>query len=63
MSGWLAVIVFCIGGQCKFMVNTSDLYATEQECSERVFEMEEKIKAHGIEFTVPGCIPVRLRSV
>ena len=57
------MVVFCIGGQCKFMVNTSDLYATEQECSERVFEMEEKIKAHGIEFTVPGCIPVRLRSI
>ena len=63
MSGWLAVIAFCIGNQCKFLANISDLYATEQECSERVFEMEDKIRAHGIKFTVPGCIPVRLRSV
>jgi hypothetical protein len=63
MSGWLAVIVFCIGGQCKFWANTSELYNTEKECSEQVFAMEDKIRQHGIEFTVPGCIPVRLKTI
>ena len=63
MSGWMAIVAFCLGDQCSFMANTSELFKTEKECAVHVFKMEDSLNRQGIEVTIPGCIPVRVRGV
>lgn len=63
MSGWMAIVAFCLGDQCSFMANTSDLFKTEKECAAHVFKMEDSLNRQGIEVTIPGCIPVRVRGI
>lgn len=63
MSGWMAVVAFCLGGQCSFMANTSELFKTEKECAKVVWEMEDSLNKQGIEITIPGCIPVRVKGI
>jgi len=59
----MAIVAFCLNDQCSFVANTNDLFKTEKECAAYVFKMEDHLNRQGIEITIPGCIPVRVRSI
>jgi hypothetical protein len=59
MIGWLAVVAFCVPGECNFFADTRTPYPTMEACEERVNEVIDELEALGIPVVIPGCIPIR----
>jgi hypothetical protein len=59
MVKWLAIIAFCMEGQCAFWADTKKPYYTEEECQTAVVTQMYIMSVGGVdpEGMVPGCIP------
>jgi hypothetical protein len=59
MIKFLAIIAFCIEGQCAFWADTKTPYFTEEECQSAVVSQMYYMSTQGFdpEGMVPGCIP------
>jgi hypothetical protein len=61
MIKFLAIIAFCIEGQCAFWAETDKPYYTEKECQEAVVTRMKLMNAQGLplESMLPACIPTK----
>jgi hypothetical protein len=61
MIKFLAVIAFCIEGECMFWADTDKPYYTPQECEAKIEYQMYYMSTQGVrlESMVPGCIPTK----
>ena len=59
MIEWLAIVAFCVKGQCGFYAETKEPYTSEAACMVKVDQLESYLNKSGIETTFGGCIPVK----
>jgi hypothetical protein len=57
--GWLAVVAFCVSGECSFFADNRTPYPTMEACKGKVNEVIDRLEAVGIPVVIPGCIPIR----
>ena len=58
MIDWLAVIVICAGGECRFWADTTTPY-TKEDCEAKVIQMTAYFAEKGIEPALGTCLPLR----
>lgn len=63
MIDWLAVIVICAGGECRFWADTQTPYETRAACEKKVFEMSRYFAENGIEPALGTCLPIKFVKV
>ena len=63
MIDWLAVIVFCIGGECRFWADTKTPYETKEKCEAKVVEMYKYLQENDGNPAMGGCLPIRFTRV
>jgi aryl-phospho-beta-D-glucosidase BglC (GH1 family) len=61
--GWLAVVAFCLPGECNFFADTRTPYSTKEACEEKVNKVIDELNELGIEVIIPGCIPIRFNQI
>ena len=58
MTEWLAVIVICSAGECRFWADTKTPY-TKEACEAKVIQMTAYFAEKGIEPAIGTCLPLR----
>lgn len=61
MNTWLAIVVFCIQGECAFMVSSKQVLPTARECADKVGEYLTILKDYGADMTLPTCIYLKYK--
>jgi len=61
MSAWLAVVAFCINGECGFMVSNKNPMQTQEECAELLNTYLQILKVHGAEMVLPTCVQLKYK--
>jgi hypothetical protein len=59
MTEWIAVVAFCVSGECAFWAETKKPFYSREECEKVVVDMEEYLVENGADATLPTCIPLR----
>jgi hypothetical protein len=59
MIEWLAIVAFCVKGECGFYAETKEPYISEAACMVKVDQLESYLNRNGIDTTFGGCIPVK----
>jgi hypothetical protein len=59
MIEWLAIVAFCVKGECGFYAETKEPYTTEKLCLKKVDKIEYYLNSNGVETTFGGCIPIK----
>jgi hypothetical protein len=57
--GWLAVVAFCVSGECSFFADTKTPYPTLEACERKAAKVVNDMEEMGIPVVIPGCIPIR----
>ena len=63
MIDWLAVIVICAGGECRFWADTKTPFRTQEECHKVIVEMSQYFADNGIEPALGTCLPIKFVKV
>ena len=63
MAEWIAVIAFCMAGECAFWAETKKPFYSQQDCEKAVLVMDNYLRENGATATVPGCIPLKFTRV
>ena len=63
MNTWLAIVVFCIQGECAFMVSSKQVLPTAQECADKVGEYLAILKDYGADMAIPTCIQLKYKVI
>lgn len=61
MNTWLAIVVFCMNGECAFMVSNKEVMTTMRECEAKVNEYMAILESHGADMAIPTCIPLKYK--
>ena len=61
MNTRLAIVVFCIQGECAFMVSSKQALPTAQECADKVNEYMTILKHRGADMALPTCIYLKYK--
>ena len=59
MTEWLAVVVFCLGQECRFWSSTDKPFYKQSECQAIALEVERIFLENGAASTLSTCIPIR----
>jgi len=64
MVKFLAIIAFCVNGECAFWADTQTPYYHEKECQAAVVTQMHQLSLQGInpETMLPGCIPIKFKE-
>jgi hypothetical protein len=64
MVKFLAIIAFCLEGECAFWADTEAVYYTEEECEIAVVKQMHYMTINGFnpEDMLPGCIPTKFKE-
>lgn len=63
MIDWLAVIVICAGGECKFWADSKTPHPSQEACAKVLVEMSRYFAENGVEPALGTCIPVKFVKV
>lgn len=61
MNTWLAIVVFCMNGECAFMVSNKEVLASQDECVIKVNEYVTMLMAQGFDEFIPTCVPLKYK--
>lgn len=59
MTDWLAIVAFCINGECSFWANTKEPIESKAECRRIALEVESVLKENGADQTIATCLPIK----
>ena len=59
MTEWLAVIVFCVNGECMFWASNKEPYASKAECEKTAMAVMDTMNKQGAETPMATCIPIK----
>jgi hypothetical protein len=58
MVQWLAVVVFCVGGECAFWASIHEPLASKDECQALAAQVHVHFEEQGAELVAATCLPV-----
>jgi hypothetical protein len=61
VNTWLAIVVFCIQGECAFMVSNKEVLPTTKACEVKANEYMAILESHGADMAIPTCIQLKYK--
>jgi hypothetical protein len=60
MLEWIAVVVFCVQGQCGFWISTETTFRSQAECETVAYQVIEAFEKEELDLVSGTCAPLSL---